>query len=243
MRLSYSKISSYTTCPRKYFFESVVGIQTEPNKYLTIGKRIHEIMYNAVLETDWKKYLQEVKEYQDPEYKPMIDNFIIFQDNVIKAGGNPKPQVAEVKYYDADMDFSLVIDRIDKHENRKLLCDYKSDGTVSNKHEKQLLIYCFFYNKFHPEDPITHYGPLFIKKQTMIKAKPVTAEKINEAMNWVMENKKEMETKGKDVKEYNEKPGYLCKYCSFAKKGYCEAGYTYMNNKAETDEMIEGDFA
>jgi CRISPR/Cas system-associated exonuclease Cas4 (RecB family) len=238
VRLSYSKISDYENCPRKYWLTYVKEVPIQPNKYLKIGREIHEILYNSTLYKDWRRYLLTHPKYK--EYQTMIDNYVSYQEKIVDAGGNPVPELAEMKYREEDLDFSWIIDRIDSFKGRKLLCDYKSDAIAdNNKHDKQLLIYTYFYNKRYPEAPITHYAPFFIKTRKSIKAKEVTKEKLDEIYEWFINMKKEIESKGEDYKEFPTKPSKLCEWCSHATTGVCKVGIKHIEENNKIVEMGE----
>ncbi|TRZ49318.1 MAG: Dna2/Cas4 domain-containing protein [Dehalococcoidia bacterium] len=241
VRLSYSKITDYEMCPRKYWCTYVKGLRSEPNQYLIAGKEIHELLYNSTLQKDWKKYLLEHPSYDT--YKVMIDNYIVYQDKIISVGGNPVPEMAEVKFHDEDLDFSMVIDRVDVFNDRVLLMDYKSDAKVDqDKHDKQLLIYSYFYNKNFPDKPVTHYAPFFIKKNKSIKAKELTDEKMNWAMDWVKKNKEEIESKSDEYKDFPATPGATCRWCGHYLSGVCRVGIKAVQEQmeAEVPKEFEG---
>lgn len=232
MRLSYSKLNDFETCARKYWLTYIKGVPIVANQYLTKGKKIHDLLFQSTLVDDWKGYLIGVPEYS--EYGEMINNYVEYQNSVIKSGGTAVPYAAEVKFYDREYDFSVVLDRIDKFNGYKLLTDYKTDGKpVQGKHDKQMLIYAFFYNKHNPTDPITHFAPFFIKKNKTIKAKPVTEEGIKMAMDWVKKHKTDIENRGIDESKYPPSAGFQCKWCSHWETGNCEMGKNYMN-RSET---------
>jgi hypothetical protein len=230
-RLSFSKLNDFETCPRKYYLGYIKCVPFVSNQYLEKGKKIHDLLFQSTLVDDWKGYLLGNPEYGD--YQIMIDNYIAYQDDVIKKGGDATPFAAEVKFYDREYDFSVVLDRIDKFNGYKLITDYKSDNKpVQGKHDKQLLIYTFFYNKHNPTDPITHFAPLFIKKNKSLKAKPVTEEGIKEAMDWLKKNKADIESRGTDETKYPPNAGFQCKWCSHWETGNCSMGETFIKRSA-----------
>ena len=149
-RLSYSKMGDFVQCPRKFWLSHIKGIPLEQNKYLIAGKETHEILYQSTLESDWKGFILNHPKYI--EYKQAMDNYIVYQENLIKAGGSPVPEFAEIKYRDEELDFSLVIDRVDKFAGKRLLSDYKTDRLPEEgKHDRQLLLYVHFFNKNNPD--------------------------------------------------------------------------------------------
>lgn len=224
MRLSYSKVSDFLQCPRKFWLTNIQKVPLQSNKYLIAGKEIHDILYYSTMEPDWKNYILSHPKYE--EYKIMADNYIFYQENYIKSGGNPVPYAVEVKSHNKEWDFSMVFDRIDKHNGRKVLIDYKSDSKVDfEKHEMQLLVYAYFYNHDHPDDPITHYVPFFIKVRKAIKEKDVreiTPERLKKAEEWLRTNKNDIESRGLKSNKFLPNPGFYCNYCSHKATFMCD---------------------
>jgi CRISPR/Cas system-associated exonuclease Cas4 (RecB family) len=234
MRLSYSKISDFVACPRKFWLSYIKCVPLQSNKYLVAGKEIHELLHKSTFEQDWKTFLLTHPKYA--EFKPMVDNYLEYQEALVKAGGNPVPHIAEMKYHDREWDFSLVIDRIDKHRGRKLLLDYKSDSKVDqNKHDMQLLLYAYFYNKIHPHDPITHYGPFFIKQRKGVAAKEITQEKLQEALDWLKKQKTDIESRGLESNKFLPNPNEHCFFCTHQVTGMCVPG----RKQCEVKESVE----
>lgn len=238
MRLSYSKITDFEKCKYSFYLSNIKKVPFVSNSYLEDGKNIHKILEESVKSSDWKKFLLTHQYYL--KYQLMIDNFIKFQENIIKAKGNPIPKYSEIKLYDKDLDFSLVIDSVIYYEDKILIMDFKSDGTkVKGKHDKQLILYSYFYDKLqHPEsiDKI-HYGPLFLKHESNIIAKKISEKEITETLNWLVKLKNEIEEYGDDETKYTKKPTGLCRFCSHRTMGYCEGKTT--TQEIEITEVFE----
>lgn len=238
MRLSYSKIADYETCPRKFWFTYIKGLRPEANKYMIAGREIHEMLHYSTMRDNWKEYLLSHPKYDD--YKAMVDNYIVYQDKVIKLGADPVPHKTEVKFHDAEYDFSLVIDRVDRFNGRTLITDYKSDAKPDkDKHDKQLLLYSYFYSRKFPEDTVTHYAPFFIKAHKNIKAKELKSEDVQEALEWLKKNKKEIEEKGTNHENFPPKPNRLCEWCGHRTGGYCKEGIKFIEDFYKQGEPVE----
>ena len=234
-RLSYSKLSDFETCPRKFWLTYIKKVPFISNKYLIMGRRIHEILHTSTKKKDWRSYL--MNHPQKGKYGLMINNYIEYQDNVIEIAGPDTLTHAEVKLRDEEIDLTGVIDRIDKFNGKVLITDYKSDSKISRtKHDRQLLIYSHLYNKKY-EDKITHMAPLFLKNEAKIKSKIVTQEKIDEAMKWVIELKKDIESRGLDGVNFPPKINKFCAWCSHCESRLCMEGHTAVHEGPKITEV------
>jgi len=240
VRLSYSKINSFRTCPRQYYYSSVKKVPFVPNKWMIAGNEVHKIYEDASLSDDYETYITTHKDYD--KYKVMMDNYISYMKHIESQGENPKPKVAELKIYDKDFDFSLIIDRIDaKKDGTVLLSDYKTDSKVNyDKHMNQLLIYSYFFEKKYGK-PVDYIGVYFCKHHKKLnKPVKVTKELIDGAIKWLMDGKKDIESLiGKPETAYTAKTSKLCEYCSHRINGYCKEGAKYVEDLYKTSEPVE----
>jgi hypothetical protein len=222
VRLSYSKLNSYEMCQRQFYYSYIANYPQVQNKYLVEGSEIHNLLYLSTKEDDWKFFLLNHPKYQ--QYKEMIDNYVKYQEYISVNGGSITPEYAEYKMYDKDLDFSLVIDRIDSFDGKKVICDYKSDSKVDrSKHDKQLILYTYFYNKLKKsgEKEAEYFGPLFLKHDTKLKCKKISQQQIDDVLNWVKRLKKEIESK-KNIEDFKPNINPFCKNCSHFLTGICK---------------------
>lgn len=240
VRLSYSKITDFEVCPRKYYYSYVEKVPFVANEYLIKGREIHEILYTSTLYPEnmmgWVLTHPKYKDYQE-----MMDNYIKLLMSIEEAGGNLVPRNAEIKFYDDVFDFSGIVDRIDEHNGAVLLTDYKSDARVSRtKHDRQLLIYSYFIERVF-KIKATHMGAFFLKHDKTIKAKPIKKEEQEEAIKWLYRHKKDIESRGEDIEKFEAKPQVLCRYCSHASTGICAEGKKYLEQGAAAVPIVEMD--
>ena len=236
MRLSYSKLADYDTCQRKFYHTYIEGRYAPPNKWMEAGRKIHEILYKSKQTKEWKKYLLEHPEYD--QFGKMINNYIEYQEGVVIAkGGNPFPIHAEVKMYDKDYNFSLVIDRVDEFNGNIMVTDYKSDAKpVDGKHDNQLLLYAYFFEKL-TNKKVTHAAPFYIKARKKADPFMITQEKMDAALTWMNGIRKEILTKEKKPENFPTTTSPLCEYCSHYMTGICEDGKKWVADKYKTKEM------
>jgi len=235
VRLSYSKVKSYDTCQRQYYFSSVMKVPFVSNKWMVAGNDVHTIYEDASLSDDYEMYITTHKDYD--KYKVMMDNYIRYMQHVEKQGESPKPKITELKFWDADFDFSLIIDRIDqKKDGTTLLSDYKTDGKVDyDKHMNQVLLYAYFFEKKYGKK-IDYVGVYFAKHHKKLnRPLKVTKELIDGAMKWMTDIKADIESKlGKPEDAYECTFSRLCEYCSHRDKGFCKPGVKYVEDLYNT---------
>jgi RecB family exonuclease len=172
----------------------------------------------------------------------MIDNYISYQDNIIKVGGTPVPFIREYKIFDSELNFSGVIDRGDYHNGKVLLTDYKSDSKVNeNKHDDQLLIYSYLLSRQNPSIKVDYISPFFIKHSSNIKPKKVSKERMEKSVKWLINLKNQIESLGTDEKNFPANPCNLCGWCSHHMTGHCQEGNDYMNKNNNVIEMGDND--
>ena len=240
VRLSYSKVNSFNTCPRQYYFSSVKKVPFISNKWMIAGNDVHRMFEDASMSDDYVLYLTTHEDYD--KYKVMCDNYISYMKFVEATGESTKPKTVELKIYDKDYDFALIIDRIDvKKDGTTLITDYKTDGQVNyKKHQNQLLLYSYFLDKNTPEGIKTDYIGVFFCKHHKKLNRPVkvTKEKVDEAMNWFLEIKDKIEALMNEPEEaYEAKTSSFCAYCSHYTSGNCKPGVDHVDNKGEVVEM------
>ncbi len=100
--ISKSRVTSYKTCPRKFYYSYIVGIRSPENFYMKRGTRIHtaiEIYYENVLEhyentgtvrVDLSEYLPSDTMLWADFTEPFISNFLMFEyrrfDTCVRSG-------------------------------------------------------------------------------------------------------------------------------------------------------------
>jgi hypothetical protein len=219
------------------------------NIFMTRGKEIHEMLYESSMASDWKEFLETHEKKED--YKEMINNYICYQDNAIKEWNMCRPRYAEIKLYDAEEDFSLVIDRVDVIDKKIIISDYKSDAKFNEfKHDKQLVLYSWFYNKMlNRENYPVYIKPIFLKKKKQFDERLVTKEMFNENLNWFHTNKNGIITNLNNPDHFTPTTSPLCKWCPCYLSGECKEGtdmfnddYSTMVEVKENDDFLNAEF-
>lgn len=153
---SYSKISMYHQCPRKFKYaiiDKLKGIQTDDTALIK-GRAIHSFLENYPVRIDIS-----------PEFEAAISAFI--QSDFGKAVLN-KPSTREYKFgldrylnpcdfWDKAVFIRGLIDHISVCEDTVHLIDYKTGKYKDEKYQSfdQLLVYAiYFFNKYKKIDKI-----------------------------------------------------------------------------------------
>lgn len=99
--ISKSRVTTYKTCPRKFFYSYIKGLKSPETFYMTRGTRIHravEIYYeNVVAEFEETgevndnliQYLPEDSERWADFIEPFITNFLLFEHRRLDAAPSP----------------------------------------------------------------------------------------------------------------------------------------------------------
>lgn len=236
MRLSYSKLKSFEMCPRQFFYSTIKKLSYEANKYMKAGLAVHEMLHKSTFENDWEGWIQKNEEY--PEYSAMMDNYIEYNKKIVAKSKNKNPLFAEIKIHDEEYDFALVIDRIDLFDNELLISDYKTDANGSiTKHDKQLLIYAYFFQRAYPQYNVTHMATLYLKKKKLGKIRKIDVEEMKKTIDWLKETKKEIESRDPIEEAFEAKCSRLCNWCGYMNNGLCKAGMQRINKQGNISEF------
>lgn len=118
--ISKSRVTTFKTCPRKFYYQYVKGLRTPENFYMKRGTRVHEAFetyYENVLKT-WEKvgfvygesYLYEYLPEDTLEWadftEPFISNFLLFEARRLRAVDDVEdflPVGIEAEGWDEDM--------------------------------------------------------------------------------------------------------------------------------------------
>ena len=239
--LSFSKISSYVDCPKKFWYENVLNALPENQEAPALykGGFFHEIVENSSIKQkdegevdslnalkkqvsenwDTTQYLSRSvqKERQD---KKSLDFAL---DSYQKwTSSNPNTIVELEMYFSihaGGYQINGVIDRIDQTpDGDYVIVDYKTGHTTPSKvpDSLQLNIYCIAIQE--------KFGKLPIRASFFYVEEPegaqwfhydVTAKKVAEVKQTLVEHIKAISN---DV--YDANPGFPCKWCSY--KDICE---------------------
>jgi len=236
MRLSYSKLRSFETCPRQFFYSAIKKISYVPNKYMKAGLNMHDMLYKSTFEEDWEGWITNHEIY--PEYTEMCDNYIVYNKKIKEKSNNKNPLFAEHKIHDKEHDFALVIDRVDLFDKELLLSDYKTDASGSiTKHDKQLLLYSYFFQRAYPQYRITHIAALYLKKKRLGKIRPIDSEEVKNTVKWMKDLKAEIESRTPVEENFEPNCSRLCNWCGFRDNGVCKEGMNAIMRQGDITEF------
>lgn len=236
MKFSYSRVSTFNTCPFQFKLRYLDGLRTypsvDPQNALYLGTALH-----TGIEKDTTAAIEEYV-----SHFPIMDDFqvneIIKLDNLIpKAKAAIPTGVYELEVNDEEFVgfMDLLVPKGNDHFD---LYDFKYSNNVDRYLESgQLHVYKHFYEKTHPGHVIDNLYFVFVPK-TMIRQKKtedlyqfrqrllttldsmeVRVEKVEYNFLKVMEYLASVESI-KFAREYPKSPSRLCDWCEF--QAYCE---------------------
>jgi len=163
--ISYSRISTFQSCPYKYYLRYIMDISTIPDHDANSGILCGSLIHKAIetdLETAINEYYNEFKLISDKQIEEVIKVQILYP-KIMKILSQFKKQQHEVPFEVSN--FRGFIDLIAD----KTLIDFKYSNNRDNyMTSPQLHIYCYFMRQLGYE--IDHMAYLFIPK-TQIRQK------------------------------------------------------------------------
>lgn len=240
--LSYSKISTFLECPKKYYFQYVCKLPTKPKYYYSFGETIHKVleeMYhpekslekfprlNNILylideywigEGFWDK---DQEEEAKSEAKEIISNY--YRRNIFTY--KPAFSVEEhISFNIENISIAGKIDRIDRLPGGKFeIIDYKT-GNIDNISnidfisKLQLIIYSMgFKAKYDFEASIASW--YFLRKNEKLSL-TVTEEDYQKGKNVIRETYEEIMKSS-----FNKKENTFCQFCDFIEA--CQKDISY----------------
>lgn len=171
MRISYSSLSTYQTCPLKYKFQNIDRIKEPKSKEAVFGTVLHAVMHfihtpgilsptlEQALDYFSKNWNSDVFESEIEERSAFSQGVEIIrkyyqQNNISEAN-----IVALEKRFQIDLEghtISGIIDRIDKTEDGYEVIDYKTAKKMPSQEEVgnnlQLSIYLQAFLNFYPKE-------------------------------------------------------------------------------------------
>lgn len=61
MKLSYSRLTTFLSCPKKYFYNYVEGLEGKPNEHLLLGQLFHELLEKYYKDEDYAEVITRYK--------------------------------------------------------------------------------------------------------------------------------------------------------------------------------------
>ena len=221
MRLSKSKIFSFKTCKYRFFMENIKkwkGKKIPPQ--LKKGIEIHEMFEHAYDGAEYnnrtivKNSLVKHKDYE--KYKLDCDNFIDWEAK------RNTPLFREIKFFDEELNFSGVVDRIDIDKDGKIvLIDYKTGKGKKyiSAYREELAYYVYLFEK-KANRKIDKWG-IFFSTSGRDLIEDVKREYIEKAKNKIKVVRLQIK-ECIDKNEWKKAKSGLCGWCSLYQNGACE---------------------
>lgn len=199
MKLSHSSMSTYTECPKKYFFKYIEHIKEKAKHFFSFGNSIHkslEFMYAVrhedippiedVLAVYKKKWIRAgYKTHIDEDKAARLGDGML-RDYYHKHAPTWKPALAVEPKFEMNIDHVRVngfIDRIDITEDGGLaILDYKTGKPLDTERidtDEQLTMYQMGAEHLYPGQFVTELGLYHVPSLTLHKAKRRGDELVN----------------------------------------------------------------
>ncbi|MFC1849069.1 RecQ family ATP-dependent DNA helicase [candidate division CSSED10-310 bacterium] len=229
---SYSKISVYLECPKRYHYQYIEKIPTAPKPYFSFGTSLHNTLHEFHL-ADYCRSFEEVQElyrqqwikdigYTSPreEQEYFELGLQILQDYLqIQKKKYDRPLYLEQRFKLEFENFSLTgaIDRIDQRDNDVIeIIDYKTSKRMSTrdyiKKDLQLAIYGLAADTIIGKYPdiLSFYFLRFNKKSSLQTDAPFyerTRQRLVETIDKILQ--------AHELSSFPARPNNLCPYCDY----------------------------
>jgi len=204
---SYSSLSLFQQCPKKYYHLRVVKDVVEPEtEALSYGTKVHEAAENFI----------KLGTPLPPEYSFMQPSL----DSLNKLPGEKMCEyrmgltrsLEPCGFFDKDVWWRGVADLIVKGEDKAWLVDYKTGKSSRYADTKQLEILSLALFKHFPEIKRVKAGLLFVVANDFVKV-DYEGEKSDAWVKWLEETSQLDKAYEHDV--WNAKPNFSCRnYCA-----------------------------
>ena len=229
--ISYSQIDTFDACPLKYKYRYILKIPAEPNHTLSFGRTIHQTLHLF--------HAQEIAG-QKPTQKQLLN---LYQENFISEGYDSSEhkearyksgKAALKRYYKlhkrllgtpimleqsfrlrVDDKTTLIgkIDRIDLHNSKHVIVDYKTGQPKDQKKvdkDDQLTLYALAANEALGHS-IQNMSLFFIEAKDK---QLITTTRDDKSLNKAKNKLSEKVTKIRNSK-FKPTPGFVCGYCEY----------------------------
>lgn len=223
-KLSKSKLLTFETCPKKYWFSQYYPELNKPSPAMARGIEIHDILDQTFelndLPNNKTELFNEIMKLPNAiKYKDEIKKFIEWHEEM----NYITPESCEEKLYDEQTDIVVKWDRIDYDGNNRCLIDYKTGQkkTVEN-HKFELLLYAFIFMKV--KKLRVDYVAIYFVDHKHFDMLKVTKKDIQEMLVKLYDYKDNM----RDMQNQGVWPGkknWTCKWCPF--KEHCSVYNNY----------------
>lgn len=207
---SYSSLSLFQQCPKKYYHLRVVKDHKEPEtEALTYGKQLHE-----------------AAEFYIGKGTPLPPQFAFIKGSLdlLKALGEGGDFLCEYRmgltrdlepcdFFSKDVWWRGVADLVIIKDKKAYMVDYKTGKSSRYADTKQLEILSLALFKHRPEIEIIKGGLLFLVANDLVKVDYEGSQQSEPWVKWLNETKQLEAAYENDV--WNPKPNFSCKqYCA-----------------------------
>lgn len=239
MKISKSKINTYTKCPREFKYIYIDHLYNEPNQYMQLGLDVHKIAEKIGAELKTKADVTE-----DDVLKAFENNYIESEFDLTKHmeslysffcsvfASNLKIVNVEEDIYDEDFNIRGIVDLVleDIETEDLYIVDYKTSKTKPiTKYRLELCMYRKLIESKYPGRTVISAIIFFTKDggyrgfsftNAQKKGARVTDEDYDAVFTYIDFIKDKI-----DKKIFPPKKQYLCQYCRFNAKCNEDGGF------------------
>lgn len=219
---SFSKISTFSTCPRKFKYTYIDKFPQGDTDMTALfkGRAVHSILEHYPEKSD-HKYAEKYQSIADKFINSKLGMKYLQSDSVREYKFSVNEQFYPIELKSKDTFFKGVIDYITKIDQEFNLCDWKTGKYthVNNQNFSQLMFYSiYFFQKYQSLESIKlNYiyvehdaeNSLIVQRKYLDQYK----EKLNTLISII-----------EDAQFFEKNKTKLCNYCSF--KDYCDLDCT-----------------
>lgn len=218
-RLSKSKLNTFKTCPRQYWFSAYFPEQAAPSPAMIRGVRLHNLfddIFKVEEIKDIKSRLSFLEQTQNLKnanlFTKELEKFATFQEQL----GFIFPESCEEKIYDEEEDLVIKWDRIDFDGEHRVIWDYKS-GQLKDVTDfwYELGIYALIYMK--KTGKRVHYVGIYFMDHGTYDLIEVTEEYMIKVLTEIYNDKSELKS-CQDNNNWPTNKGMHCNWCRWKTK-------------------------
>lgn len=225
IHLSYSRLSSYSACPYRFYLEYVFGFRPPLNAQMSFGSSLHlalEGLYSLrkprpSLDELFQFYLQRWLPYgyrsKEEQSRYFEEGLVILREYYRKNILQFRTAMATELRFQVELEgvnFTGIIDRVDGNQEAYTLLDYKTSRHEDYLDSLQLPLYHLaLEERFgHPPDDLYYY---FLREQEQAHL-PAGDDKLAEALEALVRV-----AEGINRGRFEPKKGPRCRTCDFRK--------------------------
>jgi hypothetical protein len=135
MKISWSRISKFRTCPKQYYYSYVEELEGQPNENLLLGSLFHRMIdayYTGQedienIQSEYETLIQKNLINQQPSLlKSVLTSYVTYYEKQIKEEKVIASEQSIVTNWDGDDDIEIIVDKVMERDGLTILRDHKT---------------------------------------------------------------------------------------------------------------------